>query len=58
MKVLDKIFNKYKPFTLRFSKSNDEWELLYNSKVIYLGDKEGCIRYMEFVKMHNLQMNS
>ena len=49
MKVLEKIFkSNTKPnLKLRFSKSEKTWQVYMESRIVYVGEKESCINFMD-----------
>lgn len=34
-------------FELRFSKSLDQWEVIKDTRILYMGTKEGCQSYIK-----------
>lgn len=40
---------KKDPFVLRYCKSLNEWELVYDSTIVYIGSKENCERYKHHI---------
>jgi len=54
MKTLKKLFGiKKESFELRFSKSLDQWEVIKDTKILYIGTKEGCQLYISNMPVSN-----
>ena len=46
MKLFNKIFKTNNGLTLRFSKSTNEWQVYLDSKLLYIGEKTTCEKYI------------
>lgn len=50
MKKIKELFGiKSNEFELRFSKSLDQWEVIKDARILYMGTKENCQRFMQNV---------
>jgi hypothetical protein len=49
MNVLSKLFNATQKsgLKLRFSKTQDQWQVLKGMTLLYVGEKSQCERYLE-----------
>lgn len=50
MRLLQKFFYGTKePFQLKYNKVFEEWQVFEDSRVIYQGSKERCMKYIKFM---------
>lgn len=51
MNFLNTLFGGQKnQLTIRFSKSDDAWQVCNEGRIVYLGTKSGCDQYIRFMK--------
>lgn len=48
MKLLQRMLGlNQNPYVLRYCQFFEEWELIYESEIVFMGSKQNCERYME-----------
>ena len=54
MKLLKKLFDlKDEREILRFSKSMNKWQVFQESRLVYVGDKSSCLKFIRNTKLDN-----